>query len=63
MKYIGINASFVSIQESRLSCETIEQGAMLDVDTEPARVVAFGDGSPAEPEGESCTYIATPAGW
>ena len=38
----GIHTSFVSIQVTvslRLSCETIEE-VMLDVDTEPAGVVA-----------------------
>ena len=32
----------------RLPCETIKEGAMLDMDTEPARVVARGGASLAE---------------
>ena len=32
----------------RLPCKKIERGAMLDVDTEPAIVVAPGGASPAE---------------
>ena len=53
--YNGIHASFVSIQVI-VSLEMFEivlrdnqkQGAMLDVDTEPARVAAPGGASPAE---------------
>ena len=38
----------MSLEIFRLSCETIKQGVMLDVDTEQARVVAPGGASLTE---------------